>query len=422
MIRPVLQTRHKLCRSARAFAIAIFASAVMADAHAAARICTSADTLLFGNREVGSSTSAVSQVSNCGDAPFTLVDVSTHDATSPEFGVVTTCATGVTLTPGQSCVATITFHPTVTGERSGALWLHNTTSTPDQLITFYGRGVDSRAGAAAIDFSPSPALFAATEVGSESALLVVLAHNIGTAPIVPSALVVNGPAAYDFRGEAHGAAGECRTGVSIPVGGTCHFNLYFRPKDVGTRRATLLIDAPELATLASLTLQGEGVVAAAASAIDVVEFHRGVDQYFLTAEPAEIAFLDDGGLGGDWVRTGKQFRAFPRGSTLPDAARDACRFFGTPGVGPDSHFYTVDAAECAQVSRDPHWTQEGVAFRAIPPIAGGCAAGYGIVVRLWKAGSDATGSRHRYATDAETIDVMARAGWMVEGSVFCVPL
>ena len=39
-----------------------------------------------------------------------------------------------------------------------------------------------------------------------------------------------------------------------------------------------------------------------------------------------------------------------------------CRFFGTPNVGPNSHFYTADAAECAKVKTYPAWTFEGIAF------------------------------------------------------------
>ena len=39
-----------------------------------------------------------------------------------------------------------------------------------------------------------------------------------------------------------------------------------------------------------------------------------------------------------------------------------CRFFGTPGKGLNSHFYTADAAECAKVKTLPAWTFEAIAF------------------------------------------------------------
>jgi len=98
--------------------------------------------------------------------------------------------------------------------------------------------------------------------------------------------------------------------------------------------------------------------------VDVIEFHHPPSgQYFLTADTAEAALLEGGGLGPDWRRTGATFQAYPRDAQAPVEARDACRFFGTPGLGPNSHFYTTDAAECAAVGADPHWTREGVAFR-----------------------------------------------------------
>ena len=93
----------------------------------------------------------------------------------------------------------------------------------------------------------------------------------------------------------------------------------------------------------------------------------------------------------------------------------------TPGGGPNEHFYTADATECAKVRADPLWQQEGIAFRASPPASGACAAGRASVVRLWRPGDDAQASRHRYLVDAAEIARMAAAGWIVEGPVFCPP-
>jgi serine protease len=196
-------------------------------------------------------------------------------------------------------------------------------------------------------------------------------------------------------------------------------SLFFHPSAAGTRRANLVIDAAQLPALAILSIVGHGVDPAVASAVSVVEYHHSPSgQYFVTAEPAEQAFLDAGGLGATWLRTGFSFRA-----TAPDATIDVpvCRFFGTPGVGPNEHFYTGDATECAKVRADPLWQAEGVAFRAALPVGGACAAGRAAVVRLWLPGGEAQGSRHRYLVDAIEIARMGSAGWVVEGPVFCAP-
>jgi HYDIN/CFA65/VesB family protein len=397
----------------------LLAATVRADG----RICTSADTLSFGQQWVGTSTSAVVRVANCGDAAFSFTDVSVHAATDPAFRVAASCATGMTLAPSEACTATVFFEPTTPGQASGALWFHNTTVTPDQLLTFYGRAVDATAGSASLVFSPQIVDFGSAGVGSESGPLALTLTNVGTAPLVPSAFVLNGATPYDFVGDLGGASG-CDVGKALEPGASCIVALHFHPQATGTRRANLVIDAPQLASLAIVTVSGTGVAANAAvpvATLDVVEFHdRDDDQYFLTADAHEMALLDAGALGAAWSRTGASFKAWPL------AAGDAttqpvCRFFGTPGIGPESHFYTAYANECAAVREDPHWIEEGPTFRAKVPQDGACASGEQTVTRLWKPGSSVTGSRHRYVVDAGLAATMQAQGWVLEGAVFCAP-
>ena len=130
--------------SVLSLALLLVAGSAVTEAVAGGRICTSNDTFMFGNRSVGSSTTATATVTSCGDAPWSFTDVSVHPATGPAFRVSTTCTTGLTLAPGATCTVSVVFAPAAPGQTSGGLWLHNTTTTPDQLITFYGRGVDTR--------------------------------------------------------------------------------------------------------------------------------------------------------------------------------------------------------------------------------------------------------------------------------------
>ena len=405
----------------RPFAIllALVGCFFLAPAHAASRICMSADTLTFGERAVGSSTSASVIVSSCGDAPFTFTDVSPHSATNAAYRIETTCVTGMTLSPREQCTIDVHFEPQVPGQASGAVWLHTTTSTPDQLLTFYGRAVDGEAGTASLEFVPAVASFGAQPVGTESAALVVTLRNRGPASLVPSALVLNGMNPYDFRGES--SVTDCGVGRAIAPGDGCTLSLYFDPRQPGARQANLVVDAPQLGTLAFLALTGLGVQPPeVVPTIDVVEFHNSRDgQYFITADAREIALLDGGGLGPDWSRTGASFNAWP--ADAADSALPVCRFFGTPGYGPGSHFYTAYANECAIVRNDAHWIEEGVTFRARLPVAGECAAGDVTVLRLWRAGAEVTASRHRYVVDRAIAGAMQADGWVLEGPVFCAP-
>ena len=103
------------------------------------------------------------------------------------------------------------------------------------------------------------------------------------------------------------------------------------------------------------------------------------------------------------------------------AAVAVCRFFGTPGVGPNSHFYTADAAECATVKTNPNWTYEAIAFYIEVPQGGRCAAGTEAVYRSFYPGAAVSQSNHRFLPDLTMHQKMAATSTL-EGVVMCAPL
>ena len=147
----------------------------------------------------------------------------------------------------------------------------------------------------------------------------------------------------------------------------------------------------------------------------VVEFHHeGFDHYFVTANPDEIAGLDTG--AGGWARTGLAFKAIDAAAT---AGLPNCRFFGIFG-SVSTHFYTINADECATVMADPAWTFEKHAFRATMPSAEDCPDDRMRVVRVFN-GFKGGALNHRYTTSASEAASLAGEGWIVEGAVFCTP-
>jgi hypothetical protein len=368
-------------------------SLVAASAFADGRICTTQDVLLFGNVITGTAPTQSSVVTNCGNAPWSFTDVSIHPATASAYHVATTCTTGRMLAPAESCRIDVTFAPVIPGQASGGVWLHNTTITPDQIVTFYGRGVDAQAGSAVLEFVPASLSFGAQTVGTPSALQTVTLRNLGPSTLTLRALVLNGPDALDFR-----APGNCAIGIPIPAGGACELYFNFTPAAVGTRTAQLNVDAPELANLAIMPIVGFGV-ATFAPTVDVIEFYNApLDHYFLTAVAEEAAAIDQGLVGPHWQRTGQSFRAFPAG-TATGSAFDVCRFWGTPA--------------------NPRWVYEGIAFGAILPVAGLCPPATEPVIRFFWPGAEVTQSRHRYVRDTAELVRMRAALWIEEGPVFC---
>jgi uncharacterized protein (DUF1800 family) len=150
-------------------------------------------------------------------------------------------------------------------------------------------------------------------------------------------------------------------------------------------------------------------------------FHPGLGHYFFTSGPEEIAGIDAGGAGGGWVRTGGQFGTFLGPNDAPGIV-PVCRFYGTPGIGPNSHFYTANAEECAGVKNDRGWLYEGIAFYIYNPVAGQCPAGTTPIYRSYNNGFARNDSNHRFTVDYTVFSKSASFGYIPEGLAMCSPL
>lgn len=144
-------------------------------------------------------------------------------------------------------------------------------------------------------------------------------------------------------------------------------------------------------------------------------YNTTLKHYFVTAGAGEAAGIDNGSAGPGWIRTGYSFNVADTATgTVP-----VCRFYGTPGIGPNSHFYTADAGECAFVKKDPGWFYEGIAFEIQPAQNGSCPAGTTPIYRVYNNRAAANDSNHRFITDPWVYQQMANDNWTPEGVVMC---
>ena len=167
-------------------------------------------------------------------------------------------------------------------------------------------------------------------------------------------------------------------------------------------------------------------VSSATSSVNtsVIEFYNTtLDNYFITADASEAAAIDNGSAGAGWSRTGNSFKA--GGST------SVCRFYGSQSPGPNSHFYTVDPAECANLkvlqastpATQPRWNYEGLAFSSTPATSGACLSGTTPIYRAYNNGSTrGVDSNHRITSSQTAIQQVVARGWSNEGVVMCAPL
>lgn len=187
-----------------------------------------------------------------------------------------------------------------------------------------------------------------------------------------------------------------------------------------------------LRTRKSLAFLAALIIAASARAATVVEYLNTADfpgapggHYFYSADAAEQAMVDSG-AAGRFQRTGLVF--YTGGEV------SVCRFYGSVSPGPNSHFFTADANECAglrslQVVPTPtdrqQWNYEGLGFSVVAKAPNGtCPAGSIAVYRAYNNGFNrGVDSNHRYATSRDALDALvSAAGWVHEGVVFCTQL
>ena len=138
------------------------------------------------------------------------------------------------------------------------------------------------------------------------------------------------------------------------------------------------------------------------------------DQYFYTANAAEIAALD---AGTTWQRTGQSFRGFVPGASGGQGTA-VCRYYGTQGGATDAHLFSVVAAECTSygaVPRSASWVRENAsAFEAaLPyPVTGACPKSTVPVYRTENGRADVN---PRYTTDLAIRDAMLAKGRTLGG-------
>ena len=145
-------------------------------------------------------------------------------------------------------------------------------------------------------------------------------------------------------------------------------------------------------------------------------YNVDLNHYFRTGSRSESLSVLSGGAGAGWRDTKGYFLAWRQAS---QGAVPVCRFYGTPGKGPNSHFYTADPGECSQVQNDPGWTYEGIAFYVKLPVNNTCPVDTIPIYRLYNNRWMYNDSNHRFTTDIAEVNALTLKNWVPEGLVMC---
>jgi uncharacterized delta-60 repeat protein len=192
------------------------------------------------------------------------------------------------------------------------------------------------------------------------------------------------------------------------------------PQNHGFNKVVVLADGAVLAGGSAGTDSLLARIVGVETTTNVIEFHNTIlNHYFITADPAEAASIDAGGSGPGWTRTGKTWKS--------GGPSRACRSYGSADIdpatglrrGPNSHVFSMDAAECVLIRADSGWRFESYDFSGWLRLAPACPAGTIGVYRAYNNRFAFKDSNHRHTTELSTYNSMLAQGWLGEGIVFC---
>ncbi|MDX6257375.1 MAG: hypothetical protein QOJ11_3709 [Frankiales bacterium] len=200
-------------------------------------------SLTFAPVAVGTSyTPQTVTITNTGPATANVSGVSV----SGDYSQTNNCGS---LPTGSSCVVSVTFHPSISGTRTGALTVSSNAGNGAATVSLTGTG-SGGGTSATLAASPSSLTFASTTVGSTSSAQSVTLTNSGTAAATVSSIGASG----DFS-----QTNSC--GSSIAAGASCTLSVTFQPSGTGTRTGSVTVTSSAGNSPTSVTLSGTGAAA-----------------------------------------------------------------------------------------------------------------------------------------------------------------
>ena len=221
-----------------------------AQGQSAGYLCTLPRELAFGSVVAGATSAPQAlTLANEGNAPITLA-AATFSA--PGYAA-SGCAAGTVLGPGQACILSITFTPTVVADFTSTLSIPVNGEVQPYRVALTGAG--SAAAGPSPTLSPTTAAFASQTVGTTSAAKTLTLSNAGSGIATVNGLTLGGANPGDFT-----RAGTCSIGTSLGAGATCSITLTFTPTATGARSATLTVST-DAGVVPVATISGTGAAA-----------------------------------------------------------------------------------------------------------------------------------------------------------------
>jgi uncharacterized repeat protein (TIGR01451 family) len=237
-------------------------------------VSLSVQSINFASQPVG--TSSAAQAVTLTNQSTVLAVTSLTIAASGDFSETDNCGTG--LAPSASCIISVTFKPTATGTRTGAITLTDNALGSPQSVSLTGLGIN----APAISLAPTSLTFSSQRVGSQSASQPVTMTNGGNAILNISSISITGSNPNDF-----GQTNNCNT--TLAPNATCTINVTFKPTAGGQRTAGISISSDARGSVPTVTLSGTGVSTGLDLSPSIVIFNNQVVGTTSAAQPVTVS-------------------------------------------------------------------------------------------------------------------------------------
>jgi len=207
--------------------------------NSAPSVSISPAALQFSMQQVGSKSTAQSALlRNTGSSPLSIASITV----SGDFTESDDCAGGVAA--AAQCSFSVTFAPTASGHRTGAITLADNAAGSPHVIILSG---DASAGPAAA-LSPTSLAFPGVQLGSSSTAQTISLSNNGGATLHISGIQATG----DYK-QTNNCPGTLASGTA------CAINVTFTPTVSGTRSGALTVTDDASGSPQTAQLSGTGL-------------------------------------------------------------------------------------------------------------------------------------------------------------------
>jgi uncharacterized repeat protein (TIGR01451 family) len=209
-------------------------------------VTLSAASLNFASQPVGtpSTIQGVTLTNTSSALPLTNLGI----VASGDFAQTNNC--GTSLAALSSCSILVTFTPTATGTRIGAITISDNAVGSPQNVSLTGIGIN----APAITLSPGSLIFSSRLVGTSSPPLAISMSNSGNATLNIASIAITGTNAGDFS-----QTSTC--GQTLAPSTSCTISVVFKPTAGGQRTAGVAITSDARGSVPVVTLSGTGLSA-----------------------------------------------------------------------------------------------------------------------------------------------------------------